>query len=252
MTFAGGTGFGCSKLGLEQIWIAYARRLYLWAPLLTLYMARAEQEIARSEPYNPRMPPNTTSAAERYDRTTAFMEGRYLRHSRAWLLPRATGRTLEVASGTGQNFAYYQPGVVVTGLEHSMDLLKGSLGRAEAAAVPVRLLLGDAMGLPFPDGYFDSVVCTFALCGIPDRHQALREMRRVLKPGGSLLLADHIGSTNVLIRLLQYILEAFTIPLQGEHFTRRSLPLLEKLPVEVVQTSRTSYGVLEAIEARKL
>ena len=61
----------------------------------------------------------------------------------------------------------------------------------------------DARALPFPDAAFDTALCTFSLCAIPDEPGAIAEMHRVLRPGGLLLLADHITSSNIAVRQLQ-------------------------------------------------
>src|SRR5260370_17007270 len=93
----------------------------------------------------------------------------------------------------------------------------------------------DALALPFPDASFDTAVCTFSLCAIADDRQAVIEMTRVLRPGGLLLLADHVAGSARLTRAVQRLLEAVTVPLQGEHFLRRPLdqvkPLAFPLPL---------------------
>lgn len=92
--------------------------------------------------------------------------------------------------------------------------------RAQERGQPVELSQGDAEALPFPDASFDTVVCTFSLCAIPDDRRALAEMRRVLRPGGRLLLADHVAGDHAAVRAVQRALELFTIPQGGEHFLR--------------------------------
>ena len=97
------------------------------------------------------------------------------------------------------------------------------LARQRAAELghPATLQHGDAHQLRFDDASFDTVVCTFGLCAIPDHTQALAEMTRVLRPGGRLILADHIRSNTTPVRAVQRLLELVTVPLGGEHFLRR-------------------------------
>ena len=115
----------------------------------------------------------------------------------------------------------------------------------------MRFVAGDAQDLPFDDASFDAVVCAFALCGIADHRAALGEMARALRPGGSLLLADHVVATNALVRLGQRALEAITIRTNGEHFTRRPLPIVEELGLEVVESGRFNAGAIERLHAVK-
>lgn len=110
---------------------------------------------------------------------------------------------------------------------------------------------GDAEHLPFGDASFDTVVCALALCTIPDPATAIAEMRRVLVPGGRLLLLDHIGSTWPPIRAGQWLLERLTIRAAGEYFTRRQLPLVRAAGLEIVETERLKAGTVERIHACK-
>ncbi len=104
----------------------------------------------------------------------------------------AEGRVLEVGIGSGLNLPLYGPSVRhVIGLEPSPELLRMARDRADAAAVPVELLETSAEAMPLDDRSVDTVVTTWTLCTIPDASRALAEMRRVLKPGGSLLFVEH-------------------------------------------------------------
>lgn len=109
----------------------------------------------------------------------------------------------------------------------------------------------DAHALPFPDASFDTVVCTFALCAIPDEHLAVAEMKRVLKPGGALLLADHVAGSTRPVRAIQRLLEIFTVPLGGEHFLRRPSILVQNDRFEIEDQDRFKLGIVERLAARR-
>jgi len=117
--------------------------------------------------------------------------------------------------------------------------------------VHVDLHTGDAEALPFDDATFDTVVCALSLCTIPDPAAAIGEMRRVLVPGGRLLLLDHIGSTWPPIRAAQWLLEQVTIRAAGEHFTRRQLALVLAAGFDIVEVERLKAGTVERVVARK-
>ena len=90
-----------------------------------------------------------------------------------------------------------------------------------------------------------------SLCTIPNPKRAIAEMARVLKPGGRLLLLDHIGSSWPPIFAAQWLLERITIRAAGEHFTRRQLPLVRAAGLEIVETQRLKAGSVERVFARK-
>jgi ubiquinone/menaquinone biosynthesis C-methylase UbiE len=190
-------------------------------------------------------------AAPDYDRQIAFTERIWLGGGRQWLGARAQGRILEVAIGTGLNLAYYPADATVTGIDLSPAMLAVARQRAADRGMHVHLHTGDAQALPFDDEVFATVVCALSLCNIPEPATAINEMRRVLAPGGRLLLLDHIGSTWPPIYAAQWLLERMTIRAAGEHFTRRQLPLVRAAGFEVVEVQRLKAGTVERVFARK-
>ncbi|WP_208113090.1 class I SAM-dependent methyltransferase [Actinorugispora endophytica] len=155
------------------------------------------------------MDEHTERTREQWDRMSAGYdrgagaERWIIGDTRARLCGQARGRTLEVAVGTGRNLAFYPDDVELTAVDLSPGML--SKARAEAARLGRRVGLGegDAQNLPFPDGSFDTVVCTLALCSIPDQAAGLAEMYRVLRPGGGLLIVDHIEYTRAPVRWIE-------------------------------------------------
>lgn len=186
-----------------------------------------------------------------YDRQMQFFERVLLGDSRSWVCGQATGRTLEVAVGTGLNLPLYPAGVELTGIDFSPAMLAVARTRARQLDGAVDLQEANAHALPFPDAFFDTVVCTFSLCAIPDEQRAVAEMIRVLRPGGLLLLADHIGGANWPVRGVQRLLELATVPLQGEHYLRRPLGQVKAQGLQVERRERFKLGLVERLAARK-
>ncbi|MFI7604599.1 class I SAM-dependent methyltransferase [Micromonospora sp. NPDC049366] len=189
--------------------------------------------------------------ADSYDRQMAFAERRLFRDTRAWVGGRASGDVLEVAVGTGLNLPHYPAGVRLTGVEWSPRMLAVARRRAPEIGRDVDLRLGDAQALDLPDVSFDTVVCTFSLCAIPDERRALAEMRRVLRPGGLLLLADHVPSTAWPVRVAQRLAELVSVPVGGEHFLRRPAALVRDWGWKVDAHDRFALGIVERLAARK-
>lgn len=191
------------------------------------------------------------ACAPRYDRAMRPAERWWITGGRPWVASRAVGEVLEVAVGTGLNLPHYPSGVRITGIDMSPEMLALARDRAERLGIEVTLREADAQALPFADASFDTVVCTLGLCSIPDDRKAIAEMKRVLRPGGRLLLLDHVGSPWWPIWIVQRLVEFVTVWSAEEHQTRRPLPLLVEAGFEVVESQRLRAGTVERVFARK-
>ena len=133
--------------------------------------------------------------AATYDRMSAKSEQAGLASHRQLLLAGASGRVLEIGGGTGANLQYYGRGVeALTLTEPEEPMLKRLQRRARDEAPNATVLRAPAEDLPFEDASFDTAVSTLVLCGVDDQPRALRELRRVLRPGGRLLFIEHVRS----------------------------------------------------------
>jgi ubiquinone/menaquinone biosynthesis C-methylase UbiE len=185
-----------------------------------------------------------------YDREMRFMERKLFGDSRHWACSQARGDVLEVAVGTGLNFEAYPREIRLTGIDLSEAMLEIARARAREVGIDVELRQGNAHALPFGDATFDTVVCTFGLCAIPDIDTALDEMGRVLKPGGKLILVDHIESSSRIARGVQRALEVFTVPMASEHFLRRPLTKVQQRQFIIERSERFKLGLIERVVAR--
>ncbi|MEU8664196.1 class I SAM-dependent methyltransferase [Actinoplanes philippinensis] len=206
-------------------------------------------------------------AAPRYDRQIALPERFWFAGGREWLGNRVVGRVLDVGVGTGRNLPYFpaaaseafpaaapatgEPAGPIAGVDVSPGMLAFARERAADLGLAVDLREADAARLPFADASFDTVVCALSLCAIADPRAAITEMRRVLAPGGRLLLFDHVASTWPPVYALQWVVERFSVPAAGEHFTRRQLPLVRDAGFDVVETVRRRAGTIELVHAIK-
>jgi ubiquinone/menaquinone biosynthesis C-methylase UbiE len=189
--------------------------------------------------------------ASRYDGQMQFLDRNLFGDTRTWVCSQATGEVLEVAVGTGLNLDFYPEGVRLTGIDFSPAMLAQARDRARQLGRTVELVEGDALALGLPDDAYDTVVCTFSLCAIPDDRQAIAEMCRVLRSGGRLLLADHVASTARWARAVQRLLELVTIPLGGEHFLRRPAEHVRAQGFQMERQERFKLGIVERLVARK-
>lgn len=189
--------------------------------------------------------------APRYDRDAARLERMLLDDGRAWVAGQAKGEVLEVAIGSGLNLEFYPAGISLTGFDLSPPMLDLARDRAAALGLEVDLREGEAHELPFSDDSFDTVVCTLGLCSVPDERPVIAEMYRVLRPGGQLLLLDHVGSHHKLVFFWQRLLEKNMLKQCGDYQTRRPLPLVKQAGFVIEYQKRFKLGVVERVVARK-
>jgi ubiquinone/menaquinone biosynthesis C-methylase UbiE len=189
--------------------------------------------------------------APRYDRQIALFEKALFAGGREWACAKASGDVLEIAVGTGRNLQHYAPGTRLTGIELSNEMLAIARRRAEALETEIDLRQGDAQALEFADASFDTVVITLALCTIPDDRAAVREAGRVLRPGGRLVLVEHVRSPVRPVRIVQRLLDRPSVRFAGDHLVRDPLDYLASEGFEVESAERLKWGIVERVVARK-
>ncbi len=194
--------------------------------------------------------------AIQYDRKISFAERLLLTDGRQWVCSQADGLTLEVAVGTGRNFAFYPREARLTGIDLSLAMLGIARQRAETLGLSVDLRVGDAQQLDFPDMFFDTVVLTLALCSIPDDGQAVAEVVRVLRPGGRLLWLEH-GYSSTLARipgltwLMERTFEPLMVRLEGDHLLRNPVQQVTARGLVIERLERSKLGIAQRGLARK-
>lgn len=154
-----------------------------------------------------------------------------LREVRRSVLAQASGRTLDIGSGTGSNIPLYPEQVTELVLAEPDPHMQRALRRRldEEGRAGVELVQAPAERLPFPDSSFDCVACTMVLCTVPDPAVALGELARVLRPGGKLLFLEHVRSADPGFARMQDRLEKpWRFVADGCHCNRDSLATIER------------------------
>ena len=153
-----------------------------------------------------------------------------LLEERSQVVPLASGRVLEIGIGTGLNLSFYDADKVSTivGVDPAAQMQGLARQRAAAIDIPVEMIALELGQIQAADASFDSIVCTFTLCTIPDPLAALQEMRRVLKPGGQFLFGEHGRAPDLKVRVWQDRLTPLWRPLAGGCHLNRDIPALLK------------------------
>jgi ubiquinone/menaquinone biosynthesis C-methylase UbiE/predicted ester cyclase len=189
--------------------------------------------------------------APKYDQSMSRFERLLFAGNREWVCAKAEGEVLELAAGTARNLPFYSDDVALTGIELSPEMAALGEKRAQDLGREIDMRVGDAEALPFPDQSFDTVVCTYGLCTIPDDAAAIREAKRVLRAGGKIVLAEHVRSPNPVIRTIQRLLEPFAHRFGGDHLLREPVDHLRAEGFEIGELKRLKAGWVELVAARR-
>jgi ubiquinone/menaquinone biosynthesis C-methylase UbiE len=163
-----------------------------------------------------------------YFNMVEFIAERTFSQWRRQLLARVRGKVLDVGVGTGKNFPYYPKGVDVTGLDIADKMLLRARSRADKFGLQVHLMEGDVQSLPFPDNSFDAAIATFVFCSVPDPVLGLKELRRVVKSGGEILLLEHVRIDTPVIGFIMDIMNPIVLHFIGANINRTTVKNVEK------------------------
>jgi ubiquinone/menaquinone biosynthesis C-methylase UbiE len=186
-----------------------------------------------------------------YDAMEAFAEraafGVWRRH--LWAAVPA-GRVLEVGVGTGKNLSFYPAGAQMTAIDLSDRMLARARQRAAALGVRVDLRLMDAQHLEFPDAVFDAAVATFVFCSVPDPVAGLRELGRVVRPGGDIWLLEHMRVDQPFIGPLMDLLNPLVVRIMGANINRRTVESVQRAGLTLVSVMQLRGELVRLIHAR--
>lgn len=164
----------------------------------------------------------------------------------------AGNKILEVGVGTGKNFPYYPKGAETTAIDFSEKMLEQARAKAVRLGTHVILLQMDAQNLVFEDNTFDTVLDSFVFCSVPDPILGLKEVCRVCKPGGKVLMLEHVLSANRIVAWLMNLANPIIVQLMGANINRRTVDNVTQSGLVVEQVTELAAGIFKLIEARKV
>jgi ubiquinone/menaquinone biosynthesis C-methylase UbiE len=157
----------------------------------------------------------------------------------------ATGQVLEIGAGTGRNLPLYRNASLVVALEPDAGMRARAEEAAGTAPVPVELVDGRAEDLPFPDGSFDTVVASYVLCTVSDPGQVLGEVRRVLRPGGTLRFYEHVRAADPRLAWWQDLLDRPWAWLgRGDHPNRDTVAAIGRAGLRIVDVEAFDFEAM--------
>lgn len=179
---------------------------------------------------------HTETIKRRFDRSAIYydwMDRMVSNELRKQALSLARGKVLEVGVGTGKNLPYYPEGCEVTAIDFSKGMLQRAKKKLSQAKVPVTLLEMDAQEMTFPDNMFDTVVGTCVFCSVPDPIKGLKEVRRVCKTDGQIILVEHGRSNHPFYGILMDILNPISLHVIGSNINRNTLENIRLAGIKV-------------------
>ncbi|WNB75864.1 class I SAM-dependent methyltransferase [Methylomonas koyamae] len=187
-----------------------------------------------------------------FDSLEGILEGLLFRRLRKKLWSQANGgHILEVGVGTGKNFAFYPDGARITGIDFSPKMLEQAQRKRQRKQIAVDLAQMDVQALDYADNSFDTVIASFVFCSVPKPRRGLKELYRVCKPGGQVLLLEHVLSSNRFVAFMMNLLNPLVVKTLGANINRETLKNVQACPFRNVYTDPASSDMIKLIRAIK-
>lgn len=192
------------------------------------------------------MPITYDRLAPTYDRALGPLERWFLNNLRQEAiaaLPK-DGRILELGAGTGLNFVLYDSSTRIVATEPSTEMLRRAAEKSTTNNVTV--VQSRAESLPFENQSFDAALATLVLCSVASPVQVFKELERVVRPGGTISLVEHVRPTGILGPLFD-LLNLFTVPLIDDHVNRRTAETAQLSGLKVTNVRKVGFGIINVI-----
>ena len=213
-------------------------------------MENSRRRIKIMQPLNRKSDPTR----KRYNRVAAVydlmekpIEMLFFRHWRRKLFSQVKGRVLEIGVGTGKNIPYYPKELRVTAVDISEKMLQSGQKRAVVAEKAVQFALMDAQNLAFKDEIFDTIVATFVFCSVSDPVDGLKELKRVIKKDGSILLLEHVKSKHRIMGKLMDILNPLTVKMAGFNINRDTVKNIKNAGLSILLENNLKGDVFKEL-----
>ena len=188
------------------------------------------------------------NAASRTLDVVSFAEDRRLGPYKRSLFAKMRGATLMVAAGTGNDFKFFPPNMHVVSIDISPKMLERAARKAAAYSGTIELRKMDVCNLEFPDSSFDTIATAFTFCSVPKPVIGLRELRRVLKPGGQLIMIEHVRSAIGPLGIFMDFMTPLTSRI-GPSLNRDTVGNVQKAGFRLRRVENVYLDVVKIIEA---
>lgn len=170
---------------------------------------------------------------------------------RSEILGQAYGKVLEVGVGTGKNIKYYPDGLDMTSIDFSENMMAKAKDKAVALNKDVQIIKMDVQNLDFPNESFDFVFTTYVFCSVPDPVKGLEEIKRVLKPGGKLVMLEHVRSKKRLLGWIMDRLNPLVVRMIGANINRNTVRNVKKAGFKNIEVENRVGDIIKFIRVMK-
>lgn len=191
---------------------------------------------------------------KRYDRIAPIydlfanpMEAMALKKWRLEVMQELGGKVLEVGVGTGKNIEYYPTEIDITAIDFSEMMLDRARNRAEKLGREVEFINMDVEDMDFLDNTFDTVFTTCVFCSVPNPIKGLREIGRVCKPDGKIVMIEHVRSEQKFLGPIMDLLNPLTVNIYGANINRRTVENIHEAGYTDFEVSNLSGDILKKI-----
>lgn len=191
---------------------------------------------------------------KRYNRASAFydimeapMEAMALKSWRIDAMKELEGKVLEIGVGTGKNIEYYPDSLEITAIDFSEKMLEKAKKQASLHNKKVDLLLMDAEHMDFANDTFDTVFTTCVFCSVPNPVNGLLEIMRVCKPGGKIVMIEHVRSEKKVLGVIMDVLNPLVVNLYGANINRKTLENINKAGYSKVEVTNLFKDIVKKI-----
>jgi ubiquinone/menaquinone biosynthesis C-methylase UbiE len=187
-----------------------------------------------------------------FDALEGFLEGLFFSEWRKILWDKVQGEhILEVGVGTGKNFPYYPASTRITALDFSEKMLDRAKAKQLRSNIAVELELMDVQSLCYADNSFDTVIATFVFCSVPQPVKGLQELYRVCKPGGQVLLLEHVLSSKPMMAKMMRMINPLIASIFGANINRQTVKSVQSCGFDKVILDPASRDMVKLIQAIK-
>ena len=162
-------------------------------------------------------------------------------------LPESDGELLEAGVGTGKSIQYYPDNIELYAIDFSEKMLKKARQKADATAKEINLIQMDIQNLDFPDNFFDIIVTSCVFCSVPDPVKGLKELKRVCKNDGKIIMLEHMRSKKEPIGSLMDLFNWVSLYTYGANINRKTIENIEKAGLKIKEVNELFYDIVKEI-----
>jgi ubiquinone/menaquinone biosynthesis C-methylase UbiE len=195
---------------------------------------------------------DTEIVKQRYDRIAFiydYMDLIVTKKQRIEMLKMVRGEVLEVGVGTGRNLPLYPPGSSVTGIDISPAMLNKARQRILKSNLNVRLEEMDVQSMPFDNGTFDTVVATCVFCSVPDPVAGLKEVKRVCRHDGQIILIEHVRSETLIGGVIMDLINPINVRIIGNNINRKTVENVQRAGLNIIEVRNLLGRIVKLIRA---